>query len=429
MTLNAFTGSAGVGKTFELMRAQGDALAKSQLADGARVLALTFMHGSRRRLDEKLRLVNGLRGRYNCMTIDRFAWELCVRWRSLRRARGLSELSEDQYDATCDAAGALLEIDDIRRWVCHAYPHVVVDEAQDLTPQRLRILRALEPMVDMLVAADEFQCLSSQLRPNPAMQWLAGRCQPTLLQVQRRTGHAELLAAANAVRTGESLAAGRNLVIRAAPGRAPFHQAAAVVANAIAWNGGREIAVITPSKAGGFAAGVVDRVRAGPVGQQQNGPYDIRWELSDDEAASQSASNLNLPEDGGLAATIEALQAAGDHPAVSMCRNWIFRTNKLSGQAFFPAAVVQEQLARCFTRHRRFLRSDHSRLKAMTAHQAKNREFEGVVILWPYTVVGDAEQQRRLLYNAITRAQRWCTIVAQNANMLQRPPFAAAPRA
>ena len=172
MTLKAFIGPAGVGKTFQLMRAQGDTLMQSPLADGARVLALTFMHGSRRRLDDKLRLVNGLRGRYSCMTIDRFAWELCVRWRSLRRARGLPELSEDQYEDTCDAAGALLEIDDVRRWVSHAFPHVVVDEAQDLTPQRLRILRALEPMVDMLVAADEFQCLSPQLRPNPAMQWL-----------------------------------------------------------------------------------------------------------------------------------------------------------------------------------------------------------------------------------------------------------------
>jgi hypothetical protein len=27
----------------------------------------------------------------------------------------------------------------------------------------------------------------------------------------------------------------------------------------------------------------------------------------------------------------------------------------------------------------------------MTVHQARNREFEGVVVMWPYTVTGDAE--------------------------------------
>jgi superfamily I DNA/RNA helicase len=45
----------------------------------------------------------------------------------------------------------------------------------------------------------------------------------------------------------------------------------------------------------------------------------------------------------------------------------------------------------------------------MTVQQAKNREFDGVVILWPFTVGGDPEHKRRLFYNAITRARRWCT--------------------
>src|SRR5438034_11376269 len=79
MSLSAYIGAAGVGKTVHLMRAQGNALAQIPLGDGQRVLALTFMHGSRRRVDDKLRGVAGLRGRYSCMTIDRFAWELCVR--------------------------------------------------------------------------------------------------------------------------------------------------------------------------------------------------------------------------------------------------------------------------------------------------------------------------------------------------------------
>jgi DNA helicase IV len=55
---------------------------------------------------------------------------------------------------------------------------------------------------------------------------------------------------------------------------------------------------------------------------------------------------------------------------------------------------------------------------------AKNREFDGVVVLWPYAVGGDAEQKRRLLYNAVTRAKRWCLVLLQGAQLRRQPPFA-----
>ena len=50
----------------------------------------------------------------------------------------------------------------------------------------------------------------------------------------------------------------------------------------------------------------------------------------------------------------------------------------------------------------------------MTIHQAKNREFHSVIALWPYEVVGTVERQRRLLYNAITRAKCRVLVVVQN---------------
>jgi hypothetical protein len=52
MSLVAFTGAAGMGKTFQLMRRLESTLEAFPLSDGQKVLALTFMHGSRRRLDE-----------------------------------------------------------------------------------------------------------------------------------------------------------------------------------------------------------------------------------------------------------------------------------------------------------------------------------------------------------------------------------------
>ena len=54
----------------------------------------------------------------------------------------------------------------------------------------------------------------------------------------------------------------------------------------------------------------------------------------------------------------------------------------------------------------------------MTIQQAKNREFDHVIALWPYTIPNDVEQRRRLLYNAITRAKRSCLVLVQAENML-----------
>jgi hypothetical protein len=196
-----------------------------------------------------------------------------------------------------------------------------------------------------------------------------------------------------------------------------------MVANAIAWNGGSDIAVITPSKVGGFAVSVLQRVAAGPIGKQQNGPYDIEWEQSDVELAVTHSNGIVLPDDGAIDATLLALSVAGQHPAIDMCRAWVDRKRRVNGLAVMPPRLVRQQLAICFTHHRHFSRLNRRRLKAMTVHQAKNREFDGVIILWPYTVAGEAEQQRRLLYNAMTRAQRWCTVIAQGETILARPPF------
>jgi superfamily I DNA/RNA helicase len=48
---------------------------------------------------------------------------------------------------------------------------------------------------------------------------------------------------------------------------------------------------------------------------------------------------------------------------------------------------------------------------AATVHGAKNREFENVFVVWPYGVKGSEEKQRRLMYNAITRAKNNCIVL------------------
>ena len=63
----------------------------------------------------------------------------------------------------------------------------------------------------------------------------------------------------------------------------------------------------------------------------------------------------------------------------------------------------------------------------MTIHQAKNREFDNVLVLWPVQVPADLEAQRRLLYNALTRAKNLATVIVQDPvpakSRLRLPPF------
>src|SRR5450759_5066138 len=115
MSTKGFTGGAGTGKTTSLLRELEAHLAVCPLASGQRVLALTFMHGSRLRLAERL-AKSPARRHCECMTLDRFAWDICRRWRSRVRAGGglvPLDLDEPDYDATCEAAGRLLTASDV----------------------------------------------------------------------------------------------------------------------------------------------------------------------------------------------------------------------------------------------------------------------------------------------------------------------------
>jgi len=53
---------------------------------------------------------------------------------------------------------------------------------------------------------------------------------------------------------------------------------------------------------------------------------------------------------------------------------------------------------------------------AMTVHGAKNQEFDRVVVLWPYGIKKDPLFQRKLLYNAVTRAKREAVILVQGGD-------------
>lgn len=422
MSVRAVEGAAGCGKTFRLMEMLAETLAAHPLAEGQRVLALTFMHGARRRLSDRLRSVPGLAARVKCCTVDSFAWRIYHRWRGLATALAIPNLTEDNFDEVCGAAGLLLEQPQVRDWTAASFPIVLVDEGQDLRPQRLRMIAALEPATRMLLAADEFQCLDQSLRPNPLVAWIQDADEiQTLVQVQR-TNRPGLLAAAAAIRGGNAPVNGQGFRILQPGVSVPL--AATLLANAIAWRQGGDVAVITPALQGNFARSVVTRVGNGPCGQQGNGPYTIQWEGTDRDETQTLVGALELTANASAAQTLAALRAIQPCGPVRSTIAWVENQIHALGRLEFSRADIETAIARNVQRRRQHGGNTPCLFTALTVQQAKNREFEGVVVIWPYQVGGDVEHKRRLLYNAVTRARRWCNVIVQSPNILAAAPFA-----
>jgi hypothetical protein len=400
-----------------------DALRRRALAPHERVLALTFMHGSRRRLDARLGELDGLAGRFEATTLDSFAWRLVQRWRRLAVFLGHALPAEDEYNDTCALAAALLKRECVRVWVSLSYPIVIVDEAQDLNRDRSAMIAALVLSTEVFLAFDEFQCLDPALLPIAIEAWLREHCEPTALQGCHRTNDLELIDAARAVREGRAVSLNdKRFRIAPTPGRANL--AAAYVANAITWRDGGDVAVLTPSRRGGFVDDVGTLVGAGPVGKQQNGPYHIEWESSDEQDCAALWGKLRLGESFALEEALAATSTNRGEPIIRALQEWIVRQRRTRGLQQLAAADVQRQLNRILSLRRRYAQRSQALFKAMTIQQAKNREFDHVIIVWPYTVPNGDERRRRLLYNAITRAKRSCLVLVQAQQMLKRPPFA-----
>ncbi len=422
MSIHAFTGGAGCGKTHQLMARLSEHLKDQPLSAGQKVMALTFMHGSRRRLDERLAAA-ALPGRaYECATIDSFAGRITRRWESLLGTLGFAVPVVGDYAGTCAAAAALLAQDGVAAWVARSYPVILLDEAQDLNQERLGILSALAPHVVLFAAADEFQCLDEALRPSPAAAWLAKAERMTELTLPRRTNVPTLLAAAAALRAGTAPVSDGAFLIR--PGF-QVALAATFLANELGWYGVRKtVAVITPS-GGKFATDVVNLVGQRRT-KQRNGPFSIRWERSEDKMVNEYLEKLAFVP---MLSAIEAKAAvgnAGDDRVLGDVVDYLDRQRRAKGRSHFTAQEVEAVVRQSFSNRRRFGSDNVRGLRAMTVHGAKNREFDNVVVLWPAAIKGDAEHQRRLLYNATTRAKSRCLVLVQSQDALAKPPFVAA---
>lgn len=426
MNLLLLEGPAGSGKTTGLIGKLASVLQERPLAAHERVLAITKMHGSRRRLRERLTVVPGLGYQFECITADSFAWRIVNRWRSLGRIRFGEGAHFGDYREVCRRAGLLLNEPVIARWVSRTFPIVIIDEMQDSKEGQLLMIQGLSTAAVCLAAADYYQDLDND-GPNPAVMWAREHAEVVTLTQIHRTKAAGLLEAAEAIRSGRSVPSnGRGFTVL---GARRHSDGARYVSQNLSWwraKRYRDVAIISPARAqsASFVRDLIRRVEEGPIGkEQQFGPHRIPWEVSQQEEEEGFIAEINLPDDPEAMICASDLVLPVGQVASSAVVAWLDRQRRVAGKTTFSVEELRNQICRIYQIARAFRVTTGHGVRAMTIHQAKNREFDAVIVLWPYQVKGPSERLRRLLYNAITRAKREALVIVQNAERIQRPPF------
>ena len=436
LSLEYFEGAAGCGKTHQMIEALQSHLDEHPLSTGEMVLGITYMHGSRRRMHSRLVGIPVLKGRFLAATVDSVARSVVWRWRTLVRsiAPDVDLTTLTDFDVICRLAAVLLSKEVVASWFCSRYPVVLADELQDCKGDRLGIIQAIEPKCCVIAAADEFQ----DLRPvgaNAAVAWLhASSGKRTTLTANQRTRVPILLKAANELRAsrdcadalGGKLVAGFNA-----------NSAAGCLARSVHWGRTKDVVILTPTgpEKSPFVHAVVERLTANsiqPKGiEKPLGPYRIVWESNAAEERTQMLAKVVADDKATTLDTLHnlALKEGGAHRDLY---EWAERKHRIKGVSTFTPNEICEAVERLLQARRSFLPATRQGvIHAMTISQAKNREFEGVIILWPLALGGDLDSRRRLLYNALTRAKLWATVIVQETKMkpqLSLPPFSRSSR-
>lgn len=441
MTVEYFEGPAGSGKTYNLIERVRKLVGEKILGDGQRVLALTFMNGARRRLEANLGKFPELRRRFECKTVDAFAQTIIARRRSLLSdcAKEIEEEARklDQFNSKCFLAAHLVRSESVAEWVAASFPLVIVDEAQDLNTHRLPILQGLSSACAILAAADEFQCLDDGVDSSAVISWLGSYPNAVKLNGSTQSG---ILDVAQAVRNGEDilplLVKDAKYAVWKAPGftlietPGTWQFIAWHISNQLnKWKDKGNVAILTAHKDSPVVRKALGRVHSEPLTYRSGGscgPFPMEWVLDEKERAADLCKQLELPDLCVVQNVKSANTGSLNDPALVRVRARMERTSRISGERTFSNAVVMEMVADAVRDVARFGGRRGTMRAVMSIHRAKNQEFRNVIILWPLSVKGTADQKRRLLYNAITRAQMNCTVVVFGEGRLTAAPFGTA---
>jgi len=414
--LHYITGAAGTGKTHALGDALVEWLNKNELKEHQSVLAMTRMHGSRRRLCQRLPSPS-LRSKLIVTTVDSFALRLVNRWRLslgynspiVPGEEGTFMKDELGYRATFDeimkCAADLSASSLVAKTVANGFPLILVDEFQDCTGSQLSLIANLREYVDLILAADPFQALDGD---ESACEWARGLegqefVQVTHLKRCERTDCHCLLEAADALLENRLAAYSGDAL--------PFILAPTY--NLAVWKvliprltGDRTAALIYPARptftnlANSATRQSEKRLAGG------KNPVRLPWriQVSDAELAKQTHAGFTKAILEGTWKQNEKWRKLFEHAQY---------LSKAKGHIEPPQKFL-EYVVTSFVQARKFVAAQPIKFEATTVHGAKNREFDQVYVLWDNNLCTkmDNEQKRRRLYNAITRARTSGTVIA-----------------
>jgi hypothetical protein len=287
----------------------------------------------------------------------------------------------------------------------------------------LSIIQAIESCCHVIAAADEFQDLQ-KTGPSAAVEWLHGGAgKKNILTSNRRTNDATLLKAADRLRTAQDCG---DILQGTLMSALNANVAAAHIARNICWKKPKDAVILTPTgpDKSPFVRDAVARLTTKSIKPKgitpDVGPFRIVWESNMGEEKAALLSKLGCLSQGVGMEKLREICLNQRGPLGDLCQ-WAERKLRVKGQLQFSDDELTTAVDRILQARRSFLPTSYpGRIRAMTINQAKNREFEGVIILWPLALGGDLESQRRRLYNALTRAQKWAIVIVQDALTLTR---------
>jgi superfamily I DNA/RNA helicase len=419
------TGEAGSGKTRRLMeqaRVLGGELVTSQ---HQRALAIAVMHGARRRLQATLS-EHCPELRVDVSTIHSFALTVINRWRRslglslplsiCQESCGLAEKhwrTQATFEEVIDLACNILRSPTVIRTLAATYPLIIVDEFQDCAAGTLRFVQALAGASKVLLAADHFQKLVDVAGGCPAVEWATklnaeGSIAYEDLTGCHRTDNDGVLSAARALRDNVK-SSSITVPVYHAPNVGPA--AMRMVGRFFPWSTNR----ITTGSSALIVLSLDDPLLTklltsfdNQLAKRHPGRK-IAWSssLAEPEQRKQLYADLGISgrEDSWVSQIAPASRLAS-----TVARD-VRRFARLRGMTDIP-----EELARYFAQlaihNARAFARNSPRFQVLTAHGAKNREFDHVFVFWAFKAdKWPSEEQRRLLYNAITRAKRDCTVL------------------
>jgi AAA domain/UvrD-like helicase C-terminal domain len=427
-----YTGQAGTGKTYSLMQLLTQILPQREWQKYEAVLALTFMHGSRKRLESNLKFVKSdFKVKCECSTIDSFALNILNRFRSyLNLSKPISVSlngadSEGQFEIqlTLDTIHNntinLLNCESVKAFISNSYPYIIIDEFQDCNGTLLGMVKLLTSSTNVLIAADPFQQLSNT-EECEGMNWiLENEFEVIDLDAGgvKRTKNNKILNTATCLRKGENINGTKVYITPSVKALTSYFLKTNIYYNI----GNGNIAIISPTMKSKFVKDGIDSLsttytfKKGKHDGKTIGPYNTL--LGSDGYANVDELLIDIPKRPLNKLDLKNLKTKNNFILNRCCEKSLKKMTlrNLEEVSYDDFIYTLNQFIHT---HDNFYRKERfSKLILTTIHGAKNREFDTVIILWPYEVSGNTLYKRKLLYNAITRAKTNAIIIVQNKTM------------